>query len=153
MKLERISKGESIMKRKIILFTFLLSILGFNGSTTALASEQGNLLEVVDSNEATMSNALTRSSISVKGNLSKSNLVFVATSTASQKQDSIWSKCESYTSGKKLINSDQNTVKNSKYGSAQATFGILHTSPKSLGYHQFKKSGYNTVTLTTKYNW
>jgi len=91
MKLERISKGESIMKRKIILFTFLLSILGFNVSTTALASEQGNLLEVVDSNEATMSNALTRSSISVKGNLSKSNLVFVATSTASQTQDSIWS--------------------------------------------------------------
>ncbi|MEQ7172471.1 hypothetical protein [Enterococcus innesii] len=89
------------MKRKIILFTFLLSILGFSVSTTALASEQGNLLEVVDSNEATMSNARTRSSISVKGNLSKSNLVFVATSTASQKQDSIWSKCESYTSGKK----------------------------------------------------
>lgn len=141
------------MKKKIMLFTLFLSTIALTAPTTSLASEQGNLLEVVDSNEATMSNARTRSSISVKGNLSKSNLVFVATSTASQKQDSIWSKCEFYTSGKKLINSDQNTVKNSKYGSAQATFGILHTSPKSLGYHQFKKSGYNTVTLTTKYNW
>lgn len=141
------------MKKKIMLFTLFLSTIALTAPTTSLASEQGNLLEVVDSNEATMSNARTRSSVSVKGNLSKSSLVFVATSTASQTQDSIWSKCESYTSGKKLINSDQNTVKNSKYGSAQATFGILHTSPKSLGYHQFKKSGYNTVTLTTKYNW
>lgn len=143
------------MKKSILLG--ILTVTGFGLALNPLSVKADELapeeLVVVDSQSATMSGGMQRASINCYANLSKSGLTFVATSTTDRAMDSIWTKCNSYTSGRQLINSNQNTVYGSSYGSAQAAIGAIHVNARSRGYHTYKKSGYNTVELITSYNW
>lgn len=139
---------------------FLLGVLTVTGLSLVLYPLSVNAdksatedFVVVNSKSATMNGDIQRASINCYANLSKFGLTFVATSTTDRAMDSIWTKCNSYTSGRQLINSNHNTVYGSSYGSAQASVGAIHVNARSLGYHTYKKSGYQTVELITSYNW
>ncbi|MEB7792078.1 hypothetical protein [Enterococcus faecalis] len=143
------------MKKSILLGLLTTVCVGLtlsplNVKADELVSED---LVLVDSKSETMDGGTQYSSINCNANLSKSGGTFVATSTTSRAMDSIWTKANSYTSGRQLLNSDQNTVYSSTYGSAQVRVGILPNNTRARGYHTYKKSGYKTIELVTSYNW
>ncbi|MGL9966570.1 hypothetical protein IGK25_002728 [Enterococcus sp. DIV1614a] len=142
------------MKKMFILSVLLLSTVGVLTNPIVVKAEEVDNQEeiVVDSQSTTMTGA-ERATINCYAKLTKSGLTFVGTSTTSKAMDSIWTKCNSYTSGRQLINSNQNTVYGSTYGSAQANIGAIHTNARARAYHTYKKAGYNTVELITSYNW